>query len=340
MTATGSVLAGLPAGLRLRVRPFRDASDYEAMATLESLANVHDGIPWLPTAEAIKAEYDGADGLDPRADIAVVENADGLVAVAVTERTVRDRVPNYDLWGYVHPDHRRLGIGSALFEHNLARIAVRVPAEDPVGAVLLRAHAEEGQTGHEILLETHGFNPIRQFLLMRRAGFEGIPDAPLPAGLELRPVAADQHRRIWEAECEAFQDHWGAHTFTEHDFDVTFGRSALDTSLWTVAWDGDEVAGVAQGWIWREENATLGIERGWLEKISVRRPWRQRGLGRALTAAGLARLRDAGMSEAMLGVDAQNPTGALGLYERLGFEVEQRMIAYQRSFDRAPTSTP
>lgn len=326
-------------GLGLRVRPFRDASDYAPLAALESLANVHDGIPWLPTEETIKAEMDGAEGLDPEADIVMVESADGPVAFAVVERIVRDGVPNYDLWGYVHPDHRRLGIGGALFERNLARIAVRVPVEDPGGGVVLRAHAEEHQMGHQVLLEAHGFTAVRHYFLMRRTGLDDISEASLPDGLELRPVTADQHHRIWEAECEAFQDHWGAHSFTEHDFQVTFGQSALDTTLWAVAWDGDEVAGVAQGWIWQEENVTLGVARGWLEKISVRRPWRQRGLGRALTAAGLARLRGAGMTEAMLAVDAQNPTGALGLYERLGFEVDQRSVAYQRSFDGTPSLT-
>ena len=54
-----------------------------------------------------------------------------------------------------------------------------------------------------------------------------------------------------------------------------------------------------------------------------------------MTAAALARLRDAGMTDAMLGVDSENPTGALGLYERLGFAVYQRSIAYQREFDRS-----
>ena len=157
-----------------------------------------------------------------------------------------------------------------------------------------------------------------------------LPDAPLPDGIVLRPVTPEQHRAIWEAECEAFQDHWGARTYTEHDFTSTFGHSELDTSLWAVAWDGDEVVGVAQTWIWSEENARLGLRRGWLERISVRRPWRKRGLGRAITAAGLQRLHGAGMTEGMLGVDADNPTGALRMYESLGFELFRRSAAYQR----------
>ena len=53
--------------------------------------------------------------------------------------------------------------------------------------------------------------------------------------------------------------------------------------------------------------------------MSVRRPWRRRGLARALVAESLRALRDAGMTSAVLGVDADNPTGALGVYEDNGF---------------------
>ena len=102
-----------------------------------------------------------------------------------------------------------------------------------------------------------------------------------------------------------------------------------------MAWDGDEIAGVVQAWIWPEENEKLGVKRGWLERISVRRAWRRRGLARALTAVAMRKLHEAGMDDAMLGVDSENPTGALGLYEDLGFEVHSTSAAYQRPLEPA-----
>jgi mycothiol synthase len=77
-------------------------------------------------------------------------------------------------------------------------------------------------------------------------------------------------------------------------------------------------------------NEQLGELRGELAGVSVRRPWRQRGLARALVADSLRALRDAGMTSAALGVDAENPTGALSVYEANGFVVHSRGMNFRR----------
>jgi mycothiol synthase len=328
-------LADAPPIERLRVRRPRGIdADYEAMASVVLAANAHDGIPWLPTPTNLREEFEGSTRRDQANDVVIVELKGRPVAEAGIERVIRDGTVIYETWGHVVPEVRRRGIGRALLRENLRRATERADDEDPGRPVEARSYAEEGEAGHRALLETHGFEEVRWFFLMRRPTLDDIPDAPLPAGLEIRPVTPDQHRAIWDAEVEAFRDHWSPREPTEEDFTTTFSRSELDTDLWVVAWDGDEVAGVVENWIWAEENARLGIARGWNEKISVRRPWRRLGLGRAITAASLRRLRAAGMTEAMLGVDAENPTGALGLYEGLGFERFQRASAYRRQLER------
>jgi GNAT superfamily N-acetyltransferase len=100
--------------------------------------------------------------------------------------------------------------------------------------------------------------------------------------------------------------------------------------MWQVAWDGDQVAGSVVNGIYAHENAQLGLDIGWLDHVSVRRPWRRRGLASALIARSLLVLRDRGMAIAALGVDADNPTGALGVYERLGFKPHQTWVTYRK----------
>jgi ribosomal protein S18 acetylase RimI-like enzyme len=81
------------------------------------------------------------------------------------------------------------------------------------------------------------------------------------------------------------------------------------------------------------ENAAFNRRRGWLASVFVRRPWRRRGLARAVVARSLVLLRDRGMTSAGLGVDADNPTGALQLYEDAGFEVEYRSSAFRKPLE-------
>jgi mycothiol synthase len=326
--------SGAPAIDGLSARFFIDGSDYARMAALFSLANEADDIPWMPTPQQVQLEFDGDDGADPVHDVVLVEVGGRVVAATGVDRAVRENTPTYEVWGTVDPAFRRRGLGTWLMGWGLDRARERASREDPLVAVNLGSFSEDNEIGHRALLAAVGMEPVRHFFLMRRPLSEPIPDAPLPDGLDIRPVTQDQWRTIFDAENEAFRDHWGHREGTDLAFKATYAHDELDTSLWVVAWDGDQVAGVVQNWIWPEENERLGVSRGWLEHISVRRAWRRRGLARALTAESLVRFRERGLDEGMLGVDSENPNGALGLYERLGFTMRSRAAAYRRPLDR------
>jgi ribosomal protein S18 acetylase RimI-like enzyme len=79
-----------------------------------------------------------------------------------------------------------------------------------------------------------------------------------------------------------------------------------------------------------EENRQYRRKRGYTETICVRRPWRHRGLARALLARSLRLLHKEGLTEAGLGVDAENPTGALRLYTSMGFVIERQTAVYRK----------
>ena len=335
MRASGPLpdLAAAPAIPGLRARFFRDDADYGPMADLIAAAMMADGVPYQPTAPNLQIDMETNDGSDRFADVVLVELDGRLIARSTVERTVRDDTPMYRVEGEVHPDYRRRGLGQWLFDWSVERSRARAAIEDPGVTVKLTSWTEDASVGNVALLAHAGLEPVRYFYLMKRTGLDDVLDAPMPEGLEIRPVEESHRRAVLEAENEAFRDHWGHREMTESTVTSTFSRPELDTDLWVVAWDGDQIAGVVQNWIWPEENERLGVQRGWLEHISVRRPWRRRGLARAITAASLVRLREAGMTDGMLGVDSENANGALGLYEGLGFEQVSRAAAYRRDLE-------
>jgi mycothiol synthase len=181
------------------------------------------------------------------------------------------------------------------------------------------------------MLRDRGYEPVRYSFYMVRANLDDLPNAPMPEGLEIREVRPEHLRAIFDAEVEAFRDHWGAAVPTEADYQQFLTDPVVGNyALWNVAWDGDQVCGMVRGYISAEENEQFGRKRGWVENISVRRPWRRRGLARALIAASIRKLREAGMTEGALGVDTENPNGALRLYESCGFVVSRREATYRK----------
>jgi mycothiol synthase len=316
------------------LRPFDPDRDFPAMVELISAANRHDGIDYFPTTEGLALDWAPSPRFDPRRDQAVIE-VDGrfIGAGGVDWRERAGRIVHrIEIW--IHPDARRRGHGRRLLDWAEARARATVaegsggPAELPhfLGGGVDRDKPEQVR-----FAEKAGYEPVRYGFVMRRRLAEPIPAVALPPGLEVRPVTPDQHRAIWDAD--AFMDHHEAGVRDETDFTQFFGHPDVDTTMWQVAWDGSEVAGSVVNGIYPHENAQLGLDIGWLDHVSVRRPWRRRGLASALIARSLAVLRDRGMALAALGVDAENPTGALGVYERLGFTQHQTWVTYRKPLE-------
>jgi mycothiol synthase len=324
-----------PATTAAALRPLDFPGDLPAMVELMVEGNQHDGVEWFPTIESLANDWSASDGYDLPRDTVVLE-ADGRL-IGGARHSWRERegaiVHRMEVW--VRPSERRQGHGRRLLAWAEARARESVMAG--AGGPADLAHFFGGFTGRELpasaaFAEAMGYAPIRFHVEMRRAIAAPIPDAPLPEGLEVRPVLPEHHRAIWDADAEAFEDHWDHAPVTEDDFRRFFAEPHIDTSLWQVAWAGDEVAGLVINAIVPHENERTGKAVGWLDSVATRRPWRRRGLAGALIARSLRVLGERGMEIAALGVDTQSPTGALRLYESFGFRPERTWMFLRKPF--------
>lgn len=166
-----------------------------------------------------------------------------------------------------------------------------------------------------------GFGVERYHFNMQRDLHEPIPEPALPDGFTLRPVAGLHEVGAW-VDCFnlSFIDHYNFHPQTVEDLthwhNTDDYRPELD--LVAVAEDGT-FAAFNYCSISPSVNAAQQRSEGWIDALGTRRGYRKRGLGRAMLLAGMHALKQAGMDDAKLGVDAQNPSGALRLYEAVGF---------------------
>jgi mycothiol synthase len=321
----------------LRLRPYAGQSDLADIVRIENAEAEADGLPERLTVGELSAYYGQPnEKFDPARDVTVAEVDGRPVGVGeVSWVDTTDGLREYRLDGAVDPGWRRRGIGRALLAHG-ERLARRVSARHDVARPrVLGSFSGDSQAGDIALLRATGLAAVRWFFDMNRPTLDEVPDLPLAGGLELRPITPDLVRRVWHADVEAFRDHWGGFDDSEESLQRWLAKPSTDVSLWVVAFDDDEVAGGVINSIDHAENEALGIRRGWVHSVFTRRAWRRRGLASALVARSLALLRERGMTTAGLGVDADNPTGALGIYERLGFEVSYRWTAWRKPLEPA-----
>jgi mycothiol synthase len=226
---------------------------------------------------------------------------------------------NVNVWGRVHPGHRGLGIGSYLLNWADQRSLLAVDKAPSGSRVVSRGWVLTKNQLARQLFEAAGYNLIRYNYRMV-INLDGPPVEPIwPDGIQIRSAVRDQgEREIYSAVDEAFRDHWGhvERPFEENfQFWLSFWKNdTFDPSLWRIAMDGEHIVGfsLCLDHLYEDEGM------GWVATLGVRRPWRKRGLGMALLQDSFGELYRRGRRKVGLGVDAQNLTGAVRLYEKAG----------------------
>jgi mycothiol synthase len=322
-----------PAGVTLR--PYAGEADLRAFVEIYGTGNAADGIEEVISYEALAnwAEHP-SEHFDPARDSIVAEVDGRPVAYGWTQWVdTTDGVREYVTRGHVHGDWRRRGIGTAILRWNEAHLRSLAATHETDRPRVLGAGTNERRAGAMALLERNGYTPVRWFFEMLRPTLDDVVEPPLQEGLVVRPPRPDEMRKVYDADLEAFADHWGGFDASESAYQRWLQDPDYDPELFVVAWDGDEVAGAVWNVIMVHDNEAFGFRRGLLDSVHVRRPWRGRGLASALVGRSLALLRDRGMTSAYLGVDADNPLGALGLYRKAGFEVDMRSMSYRKPME-------
>jgi mycothiol synthase len=326
----------IPADGGLVIRPYAGESDLADVVRIQNAEWAADGVSVRHTIADLRAWWGNpSDRFDPERDVSIVELGGRAVGFAQRDWTdATDGVREYRARCWIDPDVRRRGIGTMLISGNEERLRALAATHETDRPMMLGMGSSETNAGAQVLARRFGYEPVRWFTDMERSLTDALPEVPaMPDGLEVRPITAEQARQVWEADMDAFRDHWGGWDPSDASFRRWVESPEFQPEIALVAWDGDEVAGAVLNAIYPEENADLGVQRGWLDSVFTRRAWRRRGLARALIVRSLHLLRDRGMAVAALGVDADNPSGAFGLYGSAGFVPTERYIAWRKPLE-------
>ncbi len=329
------------------LRPFRSGpEDYPGMAAANQRSRDAAGMEEVISAESMARDYAHLVNCDLATDLVVAAEGDDIVGYCRVEwRDLENGGRVFALVAMLDPEHAAAPRYDALLAWAEARLADKARAIPPEARrpSSMRCYTFGTESVLASVLEARGWDRIGDGYEMVRATLDDIAEVSMPEGLVVRPIGHDEaaRRRVWEAMAEAFADERDETEPTEEDFRLWMIDPNEDPSLWVVAFDGDEIAGGVNGKIDPAQNAHHGRERGYVDAVWTRRPWRRRGLARALIARGLVRLRDHGMTSAYLGVDGLNPNQAMTLYTSLGFEAASTSYDWHKSLppDAAPAET-
>lgn len=222
----------------------------------------------------------------------------------------------------VPPGERGDEIGRALLEAMEARAA-----ELAAPTATVRLFVPSTYDLARCLAEERGYEPFRHSFQMRLEFDAELPAPECPQGISVRTfVPGQDDEAVYEAHMEAAADGFEGSRWPYENWRRWAFTESFDPTLWFLAEDGEEIAGLC---LCRIEGQA-GPELGWVNWLGVRRPWRRRGVGRALLLRGFAELRAKGKRGVGLGVDGLSPTGALHVYEQAGMHVARRFDLYEK----------
>jgi mycothiol synthase len=272
--------------------------------------------------------------IDPATDWVLVETRGEVVGhCRLMPRAPADGAVSVSLDGTVHPAHRRRGIGSSLVPRMVERARAYVGERGAALRPVITGHAPSDNHDLARIFERHGLLPERwSFVMLADLGErDESPEPSLPAGYTLHTWEGVDHDEVREAHNRAFVGHYGFTPWSGEMWSQWVADSrAFRPGVSLLARDGSGgIAAYIQSSEFEAVAQATGVREAFVAKVGTLEEHRGRGLAGRMLRTALRRYRQEGYQRAALDVDSENPTGALGIYERAGFRVQQRWTDYR-----------
>jgi mycothiol synthase len=238
-------------------------------------------------------------------------------------------------WGVVHPLWRRRGVGRRLLEAAYRR-ASEYAAGSEADRVYFQCNTRDVEEDRQALYQEFGMEPVRYFVNLVRPLNGNLAPVEVPAGIRVRTFDPEGDiETVYQVDNEAFRDHWGYTANDLEDYLHWIKGPHFRPELWFLAEEeaSGEVVGLGLNTIDPDWIAQTGRQEGYVDTLAVLSKHRRKGLGTALLVQSLHALCAEGMEAAHLHADAENLTGAMRIYERVGFRVRKTSIAYRKAIE-------
>jgi mycothiol synthase len=311
-------------------RTYSDA-DLQAVTDFVNYCSDVENLEDNYSAEGLQLEFEHPK-LNKEIDLRLWHDNEGkLVAFGQTWCDATEDRFEANLWARVHPGLKQSGLSAEILQWAEKRTKADERTQKLPAFVISGGRSTE--KAKLAILEQAGYAKIRYFYIMERDLNAEIPPYQLPEGFRVDYVKTPEDVAKWvDAYNMSFIDHWNFHptTVQDHSHWLNDPEYLPEIDLVAVAPDG-KFAAHCFCTINKAENEHRGVKEGWINLLGSVRGYRKQGFGKNMLLVGMQKLKERGMDTAMLSVDTENPSGALGLYEAVGFKVRRTNIAYRKA---------
>lgn len=305
----------------LTFRLFQGEADIPALQEVRQAVQSVDGNVNIPAPDKNSTSI-----CNPLQDCLIAEIEGRMICFTWFDRWVgTDNAQVYLHLGSLVPQWRRKGIGRAILHWQQQRLRQIASSHPSAGPLFFGDHAIETQLGTHALLLSEGYHvAFTRVGMAYRLPTTPIQRLPLPDNLDLRPFERKLLPALYAANDEAFQDYrldYNRETYEDFLNDIHWPH--VNTDLWFIAWDRDQIAGL----VINEINGNRG-ETLW---TAVRRPWRKRGLARVLMLHTLKCFQEHAVTHAEVATVIENPGNSFQLYKSIGYSVTRRLLRYRKA---------
>jgi mycothiol synthase len=295
-------------------------SDVDAVAAVVVADELDGGGQVVLGEDFVQAEWSRVSDLAKDAWVAV----DGSGVIVGYAQVALEEPDVAQSWGVVHPGHRGQGIGTSLLDRVEGRAAEL--ASTP-SSLRFRHAINADDDAAAAMLRSRGLGPAHHFWHMQIDLVEPLEPGPAPDGIDIDGIDPDEDLAAIHALLdEAFTDDRSHHPAPfDRWVEEETSTPGYDPTLWLLARDTDVPVGVL--------TASAAQDRGWVDYLAVSASHRGRGIGAALLRRSFTMLAERDVSRVLVSVDAQNPTGATAVYERVGMRIVNAWDQWERLGD-------
>jgi len=304
-----------------------DAREWAALLTAIQEADRSDE---YASEQDLQEAFDQPDQDFASGSIAVCDGRTMVAYGVLTRRSVAEAVHNMRHEGGVHPSYRGRGLGGQLLDW---AEQTAVPLHDdrfPGRPLSLSSGCLSRNAGAVALHEQRRYHPVRRFHTMVRDLSAAIPEAVIPAGVEVIGYTPEKTEDALLVRNEAFRDHWESTETSTQSWEHFLASTAFRPGLSFLAYEGSEPLGMLISREYDVYNTKTGHRDLHIALVGTRAAGRKRGIATALLVTAMSAARADGYDQASLGVDVYSLTGAVRLYERAGFTVALTWTAYRK----------